>query len=477
MNRPPLPPLREDLLSIWTAGVDAVRAPRLMRQAVQSDARQLTVCGETWLWSDLGRLIVIGAGKAGAGMAGALEEILGPEIVQQRVTGWVNVPADCVRGLRRITLHPGRPAGVNEPTAEGLFGSERILELAHSLRPDDLCLVLISGGGSALLPAPVAGISLGDQQAVTRFLMSSGATINELNTVRKRLSRIKGGGLALACGNVQVGNQGADTPRSPAGGGLAAAGGQSRVVSLIISDVVGDPLDIIASGPTVLDTSSPRQALEILKKFGAAPPHVPQAVFDVLEQAAQRWSAPLPLPDTIRNVVIGNNAVALSAAAARAVELGYRVESLGSDNQGEASAVGRELARRCLAERATTSRPRPVCLLSGGEPIVHLTATARPRRGGRNQQLVLAALLELESAGLEDIALLAGGTDGEDGPTDAAGALLDSEVRNQALSRDLDPQDFLQRCDAYSFFEPCGGLVLTGPTHTNVMDLRVALVR
>ncbi|MDB5341002.1 MAG: ttuD, partial [Planctomycetaceae bacterium] len=155
---PPSLPLRADLLSIWTAGVDAVRAPQLMRQAVQADSRQLTVCGETWSWSDLDRIVVVGAGKAGAGMAGALEDILGPQIVEQRVTGWLNVPADCVRPLRRITLHPGRPAGVNEPTPEGAYGTDRILELAHSLQPRDLCLVLLSGGGSALLPAPVAGI-------------------------------------------------------------------------------------------------------------------------------------------------------------------------------------------------------------------------------------------------------------------------------------------------------------------------------
>ena len=445
-------PLREDLLSIWTAGVDAVRAPRLMQTAVQADAHQLTVCGESWPWTDLGRIVVVGAGKAGAGMAGALEEILGPQIVDQRVTGWVNVPADCVRPLRRITLHPGRPAGVNEPTPEGAHGTDRILKLAHALQPQDLCLVLLSGGGSALLPAPVPGISLADKQAVTRFLMSSDATINELNTVRKRLSRIKGGGLARACQH-------------------------GRLISLIISDVVGDPLDIIASGPTIFDSSSPQQAIEILEKFHAAPPQVPQSIFDVLHQAARNWVAAPPVSDTVRNVVIGNNAIALKAAAEQATRLGYEVRSLGSDNQGEANAAGRDLARRCLNEMDSNLPIQPVCFLSGGEPVVHLTPTTRPRKGGRNQQLVLAALIELWDRDLTRVALLSGGTDGEDGPTDAAGAYLDVTVRNQATTLRLDPQAHLAACDAYSFFEPCDGLIKTGPTHTNVMDLRVALLK
>ncbi len=445
-------PLRADLLSIWTSGVEAVRAPQLMRQAVQADSQQLTVCGETWSWNDLDRIVVVGAGKAGAGMAGALEEILGPQIVEQRVTGWMNVPADCVRPLRRITLHPGRPAGVNEPTAEGAYGTDRILELAHSLQPRDLCLVLLSGGGSALLPAPVAGISLADKQAVTRFLMSSGATINELNTVRKRLSRVKGGGLARACQ-------------------------QGRLISLIISDVVGDPLDIIASGPTILDTSSPQQALDILQKFHAAPPQVPQTVFDVLQEAARSWVAAPPVSDAIKNVVIGNNAVALQAATEKATELGYEVRSLGSNNQGEASAVGRDLAQRCLTELNSTARTKPVCFLSGGEPIVHLTPTNRPRKGGRNQQLVLAAMIELRDADLTRTAILSGGTDGEDGPTDAAGAYVDADVLSHSVALGMDPQSYLDACDAYTFFEPCGGLIKTGPTHTNVMDLRVALVQ
>ena len=390
-------------------------------------------------------------------MAAAVEDILGPDLVDRKVGGRVNVPADCVRVLRKITLHAARPAGVNEPTAEGVLGSQKILEIVSNLGADDLCLVLISGGGSALLPAPASGLTLTDKQTVTRFLMQSGATIGELNTVRKHLSRIKGGKLASAC----------------------RAG---HMLTLIISDVVGDPLDVIASGPTVADTSTSAMALAVLSKFGARPPEVPQAVFEVLERSAQEAKDPQIIPpvvanQVVENHVIGNNAVALAAAAAKAAGLGYRVQSLGSSNQGEASSEGRDLAERCLAlrqEHATESRP--TCLLSGGEPVVQLARTDRPRKGGRNQQLVLAALDRLWDDGLTGTAILSGGTDGEDGPTDAAGACADERVLARARELRLDPKSFLEINDAYHFFEQAGGLIKTGPTHTNVMDLRVALI-
>jgi hydroxypyruvate reductase len=300
-------------------------------------------------------------------------------------------------------------------------------------------------------------LTLADKQAVTRFLMQSGATIGELNAVRKQLSQIKGGKLAQACRT-------------------------GCMLTLIISDVVGDPLDVIASGPTVPDTSTPSQALAVLHKFAASLPDVPQAVFDVLERAAResgetQTSSHSVASRIVENHVIGNNAVALSAAASRAAELGYRVQSLGSSNQGVADAVGRELAERCLVLRnELTAESGPVCLLSGGEPIVHLAKTDRPRKGGRNQQLVLAALDRLWDEGIAGTVILSGGTDGEDGPTDAAGACGDERVIARARELRLDPKLFLAINDAYHFFEQAGGLLKTGPTHTNVMDLRVALV-
>ncbi len=419
---------------------------------MQRRGSELTVCGHRFQLPKLGRIAVVGTGKAGAGMAAAVEEALGEDVVAEKVSGWVNVPADCVRPLRQIRLHAGRPAGVNEPTAEGIEGSQQILRLVTSLSADDLCLVLISGGGSALLPAPVSALSLDDKQAVTRHLMNSGAAIEELNAVRKRLSQIKGGGLAR---------------QSNAG----------QLIALIISDIVGDPLDMIASGPTYPDPTTDAEALAVLEKFAAQPPAVPQRIVDYLRQKVQSPSSAVPFPDNVSNHIIGRNATAMDASAAKAQELGYRVISLGSQNAGEASDEGRALAEQCRALRdADPPQGLPACILSGGEPIVHLAKTDKPRKGGRNQQLVLAALDRLKPDGMQRLAILSGGTDGEDGPTDAAGAFADAQLLQLASEQRLDPEPYLQINDAYHFFAPLGGLLKTGPTHTNVMDLRVALV-
>ncbi|MHC4400996.1 MAG: glycerate kinase type-2 family protein [Planctomycetota bacterium] len=443
--------LREDALAIWMAGVDAVRAERLVGDVIAVEGDELSVCGHRLNASALKRIAVIGAGKAGAGMAAAVEKALGEDLLKEKATGWVNVPADCVRRLKRIHLHAARPAGVNEPTAEGVQGAEQILEIAGRLTADDLCLVLISGGGSALLPAPKPPVTLDDKQAVTRFLMHCGATINELNAVRKRLSRIKGGGLARA---------------SRAG----------QLVALIISDVVGDPLDVIASGPTYPDPTTDAEALAVLEKFHAGPPEVPQSVLGNLERAAKQGSLPDAFPENVANHVIGSNAMAVTAAADEAERRGYHVVSLGSANCGEASEEGRALAERCRALCDDPAQERPICLLSGGEPVVHLAKADKPRKGGRNQQLVLAGLDALRHDGLDRIVLLSGGTDGEDGPTDAAGAVADAELLDVARQKQLNPKPYLDINDAYTFFEQVDGLIKTGPTHTNVMDLRVALV-
>ncbi len=443
--------LRSDARQIWQAGVDAVDSQRLVRHVISREGDQLTICGERFSLAAWRQIVVVGAGKAGAGMAAAVEQALGAEIVREKVSGWVNVPADCLRPLAKIHLHAARPAGLNEPTMAGVEGAERILQLVGALTADDLCLALISGGGSALLPAPQPPLTLADKQAVTRFLMHRGATIEQLNRVRKRLSRIKGGGLARSC----------------------RAG---RLLALIISDVVGDRLDTIASGPTYPDTTTDEEALEVLHKFAAAPPDVPQGVLDFLTTAAGRSRPVPPFPDHVSNHLIGSNATALSAAAEEAVRRGYQVLSLGSDNCGDVNEEGRQLAARCRQLRADPQAPRPLCLLSGGEPTVQLAQTDQPRRGGRNQQLVLAALQDLQEDGLQRIVLLSGGTDGEDGPTDAAGAWADTDVLQNAVQQNLDLARYLAINDSYSFFQRAGGLLKTGPTHTNVMDLRVALV-
>jgi glycerate 2-kinase len=470
--------LRADALAIWYAAVEAVRSDRLVKDNVHVDGDWLIVGNESLPLTAIRRIAIIGAGKGGAGMAAGLEEALGPSVMaEKQVTGWVNVPSDCLREFSRIHLHAARPAGINEPTMDGAGGAERILEIVESLVPSDLCICLLSGGGSALLPAPVAGVSLAEKQAITRLLSAGGANIQELNTVRKQLSRIKGGGLARAC----------------------RAG---RLISLIISDVLGDPLDVIASGPTVPDSSTSHAALTILERYAGGNESLFPAAFAYLRQQA---AAAGPVGQgaaacQVTNLVIGNNAVAVDAAGVEAERRGYSHAMHAATNlEGAAEDVGAHLARMALRMR---SEPGPDCLITGGEPTVKLAPLEVRGKGGRNQQLVLAALVELlnaecgvrsaesgiaptDSASIPhfalraprfDMALLSGGTDGEDGPTDAAGAILDADLIARMRAHNLDPADYLRRNDAYSFFDPLGGLIKTGPTHTNVCDVRVVVV-
>ncbi len=486
--------LRRDALQIWKTGVDAVRSQRLVLDCLNVDAGILRIgpLGQLRLsLRSIRRIVVVGAGKAGAGMAEAVEEALGPKLMaEKQLAGWVNVPADCLptagpthrrplscigpayrrplnapgptcrpQEVRRIHLHAARPAGVNEPTPEGVAGAEEILRLVESLGPEDLCLCLISGGGSALLPTPAEGITLADKLAVTRHLSAAGANIEELNTVRKQLSRVKGGGLLRAC----------------------RAG---RLISLIISDVPGDPPDVIASGPTVPDSSTPRAALDVLERFHAREAGIAPAVFEFLEKATHRGPlAPGYLDDTTdsrveaSHFIIGNNATAVAGARKEAERLGYSVEATSAAASEEAAEeVGRRLAETALKMRDGAGIGAGLrCFISGGESVVELVESARRGVGGRNQQLALAALCRLFDDGAKRIALFSGGTDGEDGPTDAAGAFFDSQVLAAARQKSLDPADYLARNDAYRFFEPLGALIKTGPTQTNVGDLRVAL--
>jgi glycerate 2-kinase len=455
--------LRSDALRIWHAGLDAVRSDRLMQNAVRVEGRTLLLGNDFYglpedaLPIDLDaikRIAVVGAGKAGAGMAAALEEILDLALLEEKLlTGWVNVPADCVRKLQRIHLHAARPPGLNEPTEAGVAGAQEILRIVESLGPDDLCIALISGGGSALLPAPIEGISLADTVAVTKFLIAAGANIAELNTVRKQLSGIKGGGLARA----------------------RRAG---RLVSLIISDIPGDPLDLIASGPTVPDDSTPQAALAVLERFGARSAGVPASVFAALEKkqpADIDRSGPL---QSTKSFIIGNNDMAVAAAQREAEQLGYHVyANCAAEPEGPVEEIGRHLADTELLRHMLETN----CRIYGGEGTVKLAPQGERGLGGRNQQTVLAALIELtkqakEKKWPEQIVILSGGTDGEDGPTDAAGAFVDWAIIEEARRRGLNAEDYLRRNDAYHFFEPLGALIKTGPTNTNVCDLRVVVV-
>lgn len=436
--------------SIWRAGVAAVDSRQLVQGGIQLTSESLLVGGLTIPRSKLRRIEIVGAGKAGAGMAWGAEEALASH---SNVHGWVNVPADCVRPLPRLHLHAARLAGRNEPTPEGVQGSEEILRRVSSLGSGDLCLVLISGGGSALLPAPVAGVPLSDKLAVIRRMSLAGATIHEINQVRRALSRIKGGGLARTC--------------------------QAEwLVTLVISDVIGDPLETIASGPTIEAPRDPAAALATLERF-VPPANIPASIRHSLTQPGE---APMPSPRTGSPSpstvhIIGNNFTAVDAAAAAARSLGLDVVVLGADQAGVAAEVGRELARECL--RRQDGLRRPLCLISGGEPVVHVTPTPGPQKGGRNQELALAALDVLAQSPHQGtgITILSGGTDGEDGPTDAAGAFAEQSVLQHAARKGLTIAPFLATHNSYEFFHRTQGLLRTGPTHTNVMDLRVALIQ
>jgi hydroxypyruvate reductase/glycerate 2-kinase len=430
---------REHALAVWNAAVDAVRPEPLVRGAVVADR---------WLFS-APRVLVVGAGKAGPGMAAGLELALGARL--DRVEGLMNVPAGTTAPLKRIRLHAARPQGVNEPTAEGEAGAEEMLRLLRSAGPDDAAVCLLSGGGSALLPAPVDGVSLEDKQAVTKLLHRCGATIDEMNCVRKHLSRVKGGRLAEAF----------------RGRGL---------VSLIISDVVGDPLDVIASGPTAPDPTRFQDALDVLDKYRLAE-LVPEAVRQHLKLGATHriGETPKTIPSNVENRIIGSNRFALDAAARKAHELGYRVLDLGSFVEGETRPVATALAgvvRSVKADGVPFSPP--VCILVGGETTV--TLGEAPGKGGRNQEFALALLVKLGAKGMNGVTVLSGGTDGEDGPTDAAGAVADATTLAALAEHQLEPELFLQRHDAYTLFDRVGGLIRSGLTGTNVMDVRVVLV-
>ena len=434
--------LRDDARAIWQAGVDAVDSTNLVRNAISASTDALTIAGHRFDLSSIERICVVGAGKAGAGMAAGVEQALGPELLD-RISGWVNVPADCVKRLKRITLHAARPAGVNEPTAAGVEGTQAILKLVGELTRNDLCIVLLSGGGSALLPGPAAPITLDEKLAVTRKLAAAGATIQELNTVRKQLSTVKGGRLA------------ADIPAG-------------QVVTLIISDIVGDPIDMIASGPTVPDRSTVAEAEEILRRL-LQEEDVPASVWERLRSAG----TPPTAAGHVHNEIIGSNRVAVAAALAEARRRGYDVKDIGSSNDGEAADWGRTLAEAALDARKRHTRP--FCLIGGGETTVRLPRGDQPRKGGRNQEIALAAVTRFWDEPAHGVVVLSGGTDGEDGPTDAAGAIADLAVITEAKRKRLDPQTFLAEHSSYWFFEAAGGLLRTGPTHTNVMDLHVVI--
>jgi glycerate 2-kinase len=446
---------REPAEKIWRAGLAAVEPHSALRRILRRHGPGLEV--DRWLWTPKpgASVIIIGAGKAAAAMARAVVDILsdpGSGFPPIAIRGLVNVLDEQAGQAGPIRLHGARPAGNPLPTDAGVAGSQAMLEFVRAAGPDDLVLCLISGGASALLPCPAPGVSIADKRALTALLSRRGADIRELNVVRKHLSRIKGGQLA------------------------AASNRAGLWVSLILSDVIGNPLDVIASGPTVPDPSTFEEAWAILEKFQAVTDAPPACLHHL--RCGLKGQVPetlKQLPDSIHNVLIADNDCALEGAAARARDLGYTVYNLGSHLAGESWDLGLHLAKlgRDVVRGIGPIRP-PACILSGGETVV--SRVASDGKGGRNQELALAFLSQIPADDRTGLTLLSGGTDGEDGPTNTAGAWADASLQTEALRLKLEIDDFRQRSRSYDFFQQIGGLFITGPTGTNVMDLRVLLI-
>ena len=391
-------------------------------------------------YSRFRRVYVIGAGKAAASMAQAAERALGRSISG----GAVNVKDGHLAKLRRIELAEcGHPV----PDARGVAGAERIAAIARAADAEDLVLCLISGGASALLPLPAPPVTLAEKQEVTRLLLASGAAIHEINAVRKHLSAIKGGQLARLAW-------------------------PARVEALLVSDVIGDGFDVIGSGPTAPDPSTFLDAVAVLGRYGIRN-RVPAAVRERIDQGVAGSIDETPKPGDplfarVRNTVVGGNRVALDAAARAARKLGFRTLVLSSSIAGETREIARMHAAiaREIAEDGRPVRP-PACILTGGETTVTLRGAGL---GGRNQEFALAAALDI--AGLNNVVVFSAGTDGTDGPTDAAGAIADGDT----VRRKPDARRYLDANDSYHYFESLGDLVVTGPTNTNVADVRIMLI-
>jgi hydroxypyruvate reductase len=437
-------PIRQHALEIFQAALKAVDPVEAIFRYVRLTDDVLQVGEHRFALKDYDRILVVGAGKAGAPMARALEELLGDRIAD----GVIVVKEGHGLPLAHVRIHE---ASHPVPDERGIKGAEEILALVKDAGERDLVLCLMSGGGSALLVAPADGITLEDKQEVTRLLLACGADIHEINSIRKHLSRAKGGGLARFA--------------YPA-----------TVVSLILSDVIGDDLNVIASGPAVPDTSTFDDTRQILDKYDIWN-QVPQSVRSRIERGLKGEIEDTPKAgDAVfkrcYSKLVGTNIQALKAAESEADKLGYGTLILSSTVEGEAREVAKVLTA-IAKEVRDSGNPvaAPACILCGGETTVTIRGDGK---GGRNQELALAAALAID--GLGNIVVLAGGTDGNDGPTDAAGAIVDSHTLARARTEGLDPFDYLSRNDSYHFFQPLEDLVITGPTRTNVMDVYMVLV-
>lgn len=436
--------LRAHTREIFLAGLASADPLKAIKEHVQLRNDQLHVADRAYDLGQIDKIVVAGCGKAAVKMARAIEELLGA-----RISGGIAVVK---RGyalpLEKIkVVEAGHPV----PDQAGLDGARQIMELAQSAGERDLVIFLVSGGGSALFPCPADGLSLADKRQTTEVLLKSGATIQEINAVRKHLSRSKGGRFARLVAPAQL-------------------------IALILSDVVGDSLEAIASGPTVADSSTYGDCLATLRRYDILP-QIPTVVVDYLERGARgevdETAKPSdPIFQKVQNVIIGSNRLAVHAARRRAEELGYHTMILSDSIEGESRTVARSHSI-LVKEIARTNKPipRPACVISGGEATVTVRGDGL---GGRSQEFSLAAAIEID--GLDNIVVLSAGTDGTDGPTDAAGGIVDGSTIRRGKAKGLDAMAYLTKNDSYHFLQATDDLFITGPTLTNVMDLQIALI-
>ncbi|MFQ6001697.1 MAG: glycerate kinase [Anaerolineae bacterium] len=435
---------RERALTILGAALASVDPVVAVRRYLSLEGDCLYVSGRAYDLSRFRHIYAVGAGKASGAMAQALEEILGERLT----SGLVNVKYGYLAPTQRVRL---QEAGHPLPDEEGLSATGKIVDLLCETDEDDLVICLISGGGSALLTSPQEGISLEEVKGLTEALLRCGATINEINAVRKHISQVKGGRLARLT-----------YPAS--------------LITLILSDVVGDPLDMIASGPTVPDSTTYAEAWQVLERYELLE-EIPPTIVRHLElgKAGQIEETP-KVGDAVfertYNLIIGNNRQAALAAVEKAQELGFNALLLTTYLEGEAREVAKVLA--ALAKEVVQyGEPvsSPACLVLGGETTVTVKGDGL---GGRNQEMALAAALAIE--GMKDVLILCAATDGSDGPTDAAGAIAEGDTAARARELGLDARAYLANNDSYHFFQALGDLIITGPTNTNVNDLAMVFV-
>ncbi len=437
---------REIAIHVIEKVLKTVDPKRAVESKVTLTRNVLSVCGNSFELSAFKRILVVGGGKASGAMAEAIEDILGEKITD----GLIVVPRGTAGKYltKRVKIHEGSHPF---PDSSSVEGAKKLLDLVGAAKEEDLVICLISGGGSSLMALPREGIALGDKQEVTGLLLRSGATINEMNMVRKHISAFKGGQLAKKA--------------YPA-----------TVIALLLSDVIGDPLDTIASGPTVPDSTTYADAIYVLKKYNLWE-KVPSPIRKVLSDGV-KGLIPETLKESdlafskVRNVVIGNNRLACSAAVEELKKMGLNTLFLTSFMEGEARNLGFALA--ALAKEIVTSGnpiSPPAGIVIGGETTVTVTGKGR---GGRNQEIALGAALKIDH--MDNVTVVAVSTDGVDGPTDAAGAISDGHTILRSEEKNIDVREYLKNNDSYTFFRQIGDLIFTGPTGTNVNDLSILLV-